>query len=120
MSSLIDRSSWEKWFELEREGHPGFFNELIEIVLASVSEQLLKLEAAFERQESKAIFHYSHSLKSTFRQIGAFSLADFLEKIEIEARTAQPTFAPGAVLQVRQQSDLICAELASVLKQRKT
>ena len=85
--SLIDRSTWERWKQLESNGNPGFLRNLLDTFLNSTPNDLTSLQTASRNMDLRSIVRLAHTLKSSCENLGILGPARMLYRIEKQART---------------------------------
>jgi HPt (histidine-containing phosphotransfer) domain-containing protein len=89
-NSLINPDVWKNLESLEKDGNTGFLQEIIHLFLESAPEMIKKFELAAFNKNFVELSATAHSFKSSCQSIGALSLAEQLEKIELSANQSPP------------------------------
>ena len=86
----IDRSIWEEWDEFDTdENGLEFFQSMVDVFVGAIPGDFSEFLSGVRAQDHERIFHFSHSLKSSCRSIGAMTLGETFETIEITVRRGE-------------------------------
>ncbi len=82
-------------------GDAGFEQELLEEYLQAMPNMATRCRLMFEMHDGPGLQHWSHTLKSSSRTVGAAALADLCQRLELcgrQDRLAEPGCAPPALM----------------------
>ena len=86
----IDRTIWDEWLEFEPdENGNDFFQSMVDVFVGHIPGDFSEFLSGVRAQDHERIFHFSHSLKSSCRSIGAMSLGETFETIEITVKRGE-------------------------------
>jgi len=96
---------------IQRNGRPGFMDQVITLFLLTAPSMIKELEVAAGTDELVALHHVSHSLRSCSAVIGALSLASLCEALERMARGGSVSDANARIGAIAQEYNRVEAAL---------
>ena len=85
MPDAMDMNAYNELKEIMGE----VLHDLIDTFLETMPEQLSLLQQALQQNNSEQVFAVAHRIKSSSSSIGAASLADYAEQLELKGRAAE-------------------------------
>ncbi|EAR20358.1 hybrid sensor histidine kinase/response regulator [Nitrococcus mobilis] len=102
------------------QGNQDFLKELVQLLLDESAKMLVEIHAAIEEQEAKTLQRAAHTLKSSMKAVGASSVAQIAERLEIIGRENQLAGADEVATLLHQRFDRLEIELRAFLAGKKT
>ena len=107
--STLDAAIIAGLWELEAEGAPGVFDELVELFFDNAAAYLSAIETAIAQDDAEALFHAGHGLKGSAGTMGALRLETLGAHLEALGSTGK---TDGAQVLLNRA----CDELSAVRK----
>lgn len=115
-NELIDWSAALK----TAQGNQDFLKELVQLLLEESAKMFVEIHGAIDQQDAKALQRAAHTLKSSLKALGASSVAQVAEGLEIIGRENQLAGADEAASSLHQRFDRLKIELVAFLAGEKT
>ncbi|MCO6440733.1 MAG: response regulator [Nitrococcus mobilis] len=97
------------------QGNQDFLKELVQLLLEESAKLFVEIHTAIEEQDAKALQRAAHTLKSSLKALGASSVAQAAERLEIIGRENQLIGADEAASLLHQRFDSLKIELLAFL-----
>lgn len=110
--STMDAAAFSEMKELMGDS----FKDIICLCLQSLPEQLNDIEIAINNNNAESLFNVSHKMKSACGSIGAFSLAEQAESIEIIGRNGSANVPQQTLTEFRNTVNQVISILKTELK----
>jgi HPt (histidine-containing phosphotransfer) domain-containing protein len=109
--SVLDLRTLSQLSSIQRDGRPGFMDQLIELFLITAQSLLRDLEQACRAEEVGALRAASHSLRSCSAAVGALHLAALCEALERMARSGAVSDSTAKVVAIAEEYNHVEAAL---------
>lgn len=111
---VLDASCLDKYFEMDEKEAV----DLVKMMLDSLNEHLIKLEAAIKYDNADQIFFHAHSIKGIASNFGGHCTRHIAENIEDEAEMQQVETCAELYPQLKQEAGYFIEAITEALEQR--
>ena len=118
MRSLLDPKTLANLRALQRPGGSDVLSQIVHLYLEKAPQLLDLLREAVTRNDAAAIFRLAHSLKSSSGNVGAVTLAELCQELEIMGRAQSTTEAPVTFAAIEAEYAMVQAALAAELRKQ--
>ena len=111
---------YAKLADLEELEGEGIFSmrEMIELFDNQGRQIIASLHQALEARSAKDLEREGHTLKGSGRELGALRLAEICQQVETRGKTLSFDGVEGLLVQVEEEFERACAELANYLERK--
>jgi HPt (histidine-containing phosphotransfer) domain-containing protein len=118
MRSLLDPKTLANLRALQRPGGGDVLSQIVHLYLEKAPQLLALLHEAVTRNDAAAIFRLAHSLKSSSGNVGAVTLVELCQELEVMGRTQSTAKAPVTFAAIETEYAMIQAALAAELRKQ--
>lgn len=115
MRSLLDPKTLANLRALQRPGGGDVLSQIVHLYLEKAPQWLDLLREAVTRNDASAIFRLAHSLKSSSGNVGAVTLVELCQELEVMGRTQSTAEAPGTFAAIEAEYARVREALAAEL-----
>jgi HPt (histidine-containing phosphotransfer) domain-containing protein len=118
MRSLLDPKTLANLRALQRPGGSDVLSQIVHLYLEKAPQLLDLLREAVTRNDASAIFRLAHSLKSSSGNVGAVTLAELCQGLEVMGRTQHTAEAPETLVAIEAEYAMVQEALAAELRKQ--
>jgi HPt (histidine-containing phosphotransfer) domain-containing protein len=86
MSTAIDQDTFQTFLLVVGGDEPEVVQEFIDLFIQDSEKLLTEIRQAVEQQDAASLVKSAHSLKSSSAQLGALTLSDYCQTLELMGR----------------------------------
>ena len=118
MRSLLDPQTLANLRALQRPGGGDVFSQIVHLYLDKAPQLLDLLREAVTHNDAPAVFRLAHSLKSSSGNVGAVTLVELCQELEVMGRTQNTAEAPMTFVAIEAEYAMVQEALAAELRKQ--